>query len=299
MRWRANEAGLARPSKRLANDTGGPRHEGHEEPAGHDLGRSRATLPPGGGPGGWPAQRRGCDSAGPQRLVRPPWRQQGDDRPSCRHTRDCVVGWAMTMSIATARARPSSRGPNQRERCDQQQRPMKPPAHPAVVTRRGHGCRYRARTTGHTPMAPAGIGTISAHSDPVVRDQLGLRVLGRLRLLRRRRRISCHRHQGTRQWDGGVLGWEPRGGAAGECEADDADIKNCLFFYDAVDTGEESSARGLLPSRQESVEDDSALGGRRRTARLGPRFQDTRGTFGVVAMPRASSTVGQVRLNGG
>jgi hypothetical protein len=60
-----------------------------------------------------------------------------------------------------------------------------------------------------------------------------------------------------------------------------------------------SSASGLLPSRQESVEDDSALGGRRRTARLGPRFQDTRGTSGVVAMPRASSTAGQVRLNGG
>lgn len=61
-------------------------------------------------------------------------------------------------------------------------------------------------------------------------------------------------HSAAFTWDGEVLalGWEPGGGAAGECEADDADIKKSLFFYDA-DTGEKLG-QWTLPRPQESVE---------------------------------------------
>ena len=46
-------------------------------------------------------------------------------------------------------------------------------------------------------------------------------------------------HSAAFTWDGEVLvlGWEPGGGAAAECTADDPDIKKSLFFYDA-NTGE-------------------------------------------------------------
>jgi hypothetical protein len=46
-------------------------------------------------------------------------------------------------------------------------------------------------------------------------------------------------HSAAFTWDGEVLvlGWEPGGGGAAECTADDPDIKKSLFFYDAQ-TGE-------------------------------------------------------------
>ncbi len=45
-------------------------------------------------------------------------------------------------------------------------------------------------------------------------------------------------HSAGFTWDGKVLvaGWEPGGGGAGECEADDPDVDKTMFFYDA-DTG--------------------------------------------------------------
>ena len=49
----------------------------------------------------------------------------------------------------------------------------------------------------------------------------------------------------TRDGDVLALGWESGGGAAGECEADDADINDSLFFYDA-NTGERVG-RSTLP----------------------------------------------------
>lgn len=44
-------------------------------------------------------------------------------------------------------------------------------------------------------------------------------------------------HSATFTWDGEVvvLGWEPGGGAAPECEATDPDVKKSMFFYDAGD----------------------------------------------------------------
>jgi hypothetical protein len=46
-------------------------------------------------------------------------------------------------------------------------------------------------------------------------------------------------HSAAFTWDGEViiLGWEPGGGALGECEATDPDVKKSAFFYDAQ-TGE-------------------------------------------------------------
>ncbi len=43
-------------------------------------------------------------------------------------------------------------------------------------------------------------------------------------------------HSAAFTWDGEVivLGWEPGGGGAAECEASDPDIKKSLFFYDAA-----------------------------------------------------------------
>ena len=43
-------------------------------------------------------------------------------------------------------------------------------------------------------------------------------------------------HSAAFSWDGEVLvmGWEPGGGGAGECEADDPDIDKTMFFYDAT-----------------------------------------------------------------
>lgn len=61
-------------------------------------------------------------------------------------------------------------------------------------------------------------------------------------------------HSAAFTWDGEVLvlGWEPGGGAAGECSADDPDIKKSLFFYDA-NTGEKLG-QWVLPRDQEPVE---------------------------------------------
>ncbi len=42
-------------------------------------------------------------------------------------------------------------------------------------------------------------------------------------------------HSAGFTWDGQVIvaGWEPGGGGAGECEADDPDVDKTMFFYDA------------------------------------------------------------------
>ena len=61
-------------------------------------------------------------------------------------------------------------------------------------------------------------------------------------------------HSAAFTWDGEVLvlGWEPGGGAAPECEASDPDIKKSLFFYDAA-TGAKLG-RWVLPRPQSSAE---------------------------------------------
>lgn len=57
-------------------------------------------------------------------------------------------------------------------------------------------------------------------------------------------------HSAGFTWDGEVLvtGWEPGGGGAGECEADDPDIDKTMFFYDAT-TGEKLGT-WVLPRAQ-------------------------------------------------
>ncbi|MPY79970.1 MAG: hypothetical protein GEV04_16230 [Actinophytocola sp.] len=61
-------------------------------------------------------------------------------------------------------------------------------------------------------------------------------------------------HSAAFTWDGEVLalGWEPGGGAAPECEADDPAIKKSMFFYDA-DTGEKLG-QWTLPRPQTETE---------------------------------------------
>lgn len=61
-------------------------------------------------------------------------------------------------------------------------------------------------------------------------------------------------HSGAFTWDGEViiLGWEPGGGAAGECEASDPPVKKSAFFYDA-DTGAKLG-QWTLPRAQTSTE---------------------------------------------
>ena len=61
-------------------------------------------------------------------------------------------------------------------------------------------------------------------------------------------------HSATFTWDGKVLvmGWEPGGGAAPECEATDPDIKKSLFFYDAA-TGAKLG-QWVLPQPQTAAE---------------------------------------------
>lgn len=146
--------------------------------------------------------RRGASRVTTARAAATPHglrRGRGHDHEHRDRTGSAVVAWA-----------------NQRERCDQQQRPMKPPAHPAVVTRtRTRMPRQGADDRSHIDGTGRDRPDL-AHSDPPFEINRDFAFWGRLRLLRRRRRISCHRHQGTRQWDGGVLGWEPHGGAAGE-----------------------------------------------------------------------------------
>jgi hypothetical protein len=61
-------------------------------------------------------------------------------------------------------------------------------------------------------------------------------------------------HSATFTWDGEViiLGWEPGGGAAPECEATDPPVKKSMFFYDA-DTGAKLG-QWTLPRPQSSAE---------------------------------------------
>lgn len=61
-------------------------------------------------------------------------------------------------------------------------------------------------------------------------------------------------HSAAFTWDGEViiLGWEPGGGAAPECEATDPDIKKSAFFYDAA-TGAKLG-QWTLPRPQGSTE---------------------------------------------
>ena len=61
-------------------------------------------------------------------------------------------------------------------------------------------------------------------------------------------------HSAAFTWDGEhiVLGWEPGGGAAPECEAGDPDIKKAMFFYDA-ETGAKLG-QWVLPNAQSAVE---------------------------------------------
>jgi hypothetical protein len=61
-------------------------------------------------------------------------------------------------------------------------------------------------------------------------------------------------HSAALTWDGEViiLGWEPGGGAAPECEAQDPPVKKSMFFYDA-DTGVKLG-QWTLPRPQHSTE---------------------------------------------
>ena len=61
-------------------------------------------------------------------------------------------------------------------------------------------------------------------------------------------------HSAALTWDGEVviLGWEPGGGAAPECEATDPPVKKSMFFYDA-DTGAKLG-QWTLPRPQSSAE---------------------------------------------
>ena len=61
-------------------------------------------------------------------------------------------------------------------------------------------------------------------------------------------------HSASFTWDGKVkvMGWEPGGGAAPECEATDPDIKKSMFFYDA-DTGAKLG-QWVLPRGQIAAE---------------------------------------------
>jgi len=66
--------------------------------------------------------------------------------------------------------------------------------------------------------------------------------------------IGGNWHSAAFTWDGEVLilGWEPGGGAAPECEATDADVKKSAFFYDAA-TGTKLG-QWTLPRPQSSTE---------------------------------------------
>ena len=61
-------------------------------------------------------------------------------------------------------------------------------------------------------------------------------------------------HSAAFSWDGEVLilGWEPGGGSAPECEATDPDVKKSAFFYDA-DTGAKLG-QWTLPRPQSAAE---------------------------------------------
>jgi len=60
-------------------------------------------------------------------------------------------------------------------------------------------------------------------------------------------------HSASFSWDGDtiILGWEPGGGALGECAADDPVVKKSAFFYDADDgtkLGQWTLPRDQLPT---------------------------------------------------
>jgi len=61
-------------------------------------------------------------------------------------------------------------------------------------------------------------------------------------------------HSAAFTWDGEViiLGWEPGGGAAPECEATDADVKKSWFFYDSDDGSK--LGQFVLPRPQTAAE---------------------------------------------
>ena len=61
-------------------------------------------------------------------------------------------------------------------------------------------------------------------------------------------------HSAAFTWDGEViiLGWEPGGGAAGECAADDPDVKKSMFFYSAEDGSK--LGQWVLPRAQQPDE---------------------------------------------
>ncbi|MFP5334057.1 MAG: LVIVD repeat-containing protein [Actinomycetes bacterium] len=61
-------------------------------------------------------------------------------------------------------------------------------------------------------------------------------------------------HSAAFTWDGEVivLGWEPGGGAAPECEATDPDVKKSMFFYDSA-TGQKLG-QWTLPRPQTAAE---------------------------------------------
>jgi hypothetical protein len=61
-------------------------------------------------------------------------------------------------------------------------------------------------------------------------------------------------HSAAFTWDGEVLilGWEPGGGAAPECEASDPDVKKSYFFYDADDGSK--IGQFVLPRPQTAAE---------------------------------------------
>jgi hypothetical protein len=61
-------------------------------------------------------------------------------------------------------------------------------------------------------------------------------------------------HSAAFTWDGEVLilGWEPGGGSAPECEASDPDVKKSYFFYDADDGSK--IGQFVLPRPQTAAE---------------------------------------------
>ena len=65
-------------------------------------------------------------------------------------------------------------------------------------------------------------------------------------------------HSAALTWDGEViiLGWEPGGGAAAECEATDPDVKKSMFFYDS-ETGTKLG-QWTLP-RPQSAEENCTI----------------------------------------
>ena len=66
-------------------------------------------------------------------------------------------------------------------------------------------------------------------------------------------------HSATFTWDGKVLvlGWEPGGGAAAECESTDPDVDKSMFFYDA-NTGAKLG-QWVLPRGQDGIGENCTI----------------------------------------